>query len=130
MSLTTGFRLGKRELEIMNLVWDMGEATVQGVCERLERRGAYSTVLTMMRTLERKGMLTHRVSGRTFIYRPQVTRDQVQGSMLRDMRELLFGGSATLMLSSMLSHERMTATELAELRRLLDQAGTAESPNP
>ena len=129
MSLTAGFRLGKRELEIMNVVWDMGEATVQGVCERLHRRAAYSTVLTMMRTLERKGMLTHRVSGRTFIYRPQVTRDRVQGSMLRDIRELLFNGSAALMLSSMLSHEPMSAQELAELRRVLDQAGGAESHN-
>ena len=129
MSLTAGFRLGKRELEIMNVVWDMGEATVQGVCERLHRRAAYSTVLTMMRTLERKGMLTHRVSGRTFIYQAQVTRDRVQGSMLRDIRELLFGGSAALMLSSMLSHEPMSAQELAELRRVLDQAGGAESHN-
>ena len=44
---STGFRLGKRELEILQVVWDMGEATVQDVCDRLARPAAYSTVLTL-----------------------------------------------------------------------------------
>lgn len=122
MLRTTGFRLGKRELEIMNVVWDLGEATVQDVCDRLERPAAYSTVLTMMRTLEAKGMLSHRVFGRTFIYRPEVPRDRVRSSLIDEMRHLLFGGSAALLLNSMLSHGQLSAEELAELNRVLSQA--------
>lgn len=122
MLQTSGFRLGKRELEIMNVVWDMGEATVQEVCDRLHRPAAYSTVLTMMRTLEEKGMLSHRVLGRTFVYRPEIRRDRVQSSLIDEMRQLLFGGSAALLVNSMLSHRRLSPTELAELRRVLSQA--------
>ncbi len=125
MLQTTGLRLGKRELEIMNVVWDLSEATVQDVCERLARPAAYSTVLTMMRTLETKGVLSHRVFGRTFIFRPMISRDDVRGSMLSTVRELLFGGSASLLVNSMISQERMNADELAELRRVLDAARPA-----
>ena len=129
MFQNTRLRLGKRELEILNVVWDSGEATVQDVCERLERRAAYSTVLTMMRTLEAKGMLSHRVTGRTFIYRPQVPRDEVRSSMVHEVRELLFGGSAALLLSSMLNHDAMSAKDLAELRHVLSQAQAGETPS-
>src|SRR5262245_7021941 len=78
MSQLSGVRLGKRGLEIMNIVWDLGEATVQDVVDRLERPAAYSTVLTMMRALESKGLLGHRTFGRTFIYRPEMPREQVR----------------------------------------------------
>ena len=122
----TGFRLGKRELEIMNVVWDLGEATVQDVCDRLERPAAYSTVLTMMRTLEAKGMLSHRVFSRTFVYRPQVPRDRVQSSLIDEVRHLLFGGSAALLVNSMLTRAQLSAEEIAELRRVLSQADTGD----
>jgi len=118
---STGFRLGKRELEIMQVVWEMGEATVQDVCDRLERAAAYSTVLTMMRTLETKGLLNHRVVGRTFVYRPQVPREEVRAALVHEMREVLFGGSAAMLVSSMLSHSPMSAEELAELRAILNR---------
>jgi len=117
-----GLRLGQRELEIMNIVWDREEATVQDVVDRLERPAAYSTILTMMRTLESKGLLEHRVFGRTFVYRATVRRQKVQGSVLEEVRRLLFRGSPALLLNSMLSHTSMSEQEVAELRRLLDEA--------
>jgi predicted transcriptional regulator len=118
---STGFRLGKRELEILQVVWDLGEATVQNVCDRLQRPAAYSTVLTMTRTLEAKGLLNHRVFGRTFVYRPQVPREEVRAALVHEMREVLFGGSAAMLVSSMLSHGPMSAPELAELREILNR---------
>ena len=122
MSGTNQFRLGKRELEIMNIVWDREEATVHDVCDRLRRPAAYSTVLTMMRTLETKGMISHRVFGRTFVYRACQPRSRVRSSLLHELREMLFDGSSALLLTSMLDHGPMSAEEFAELRRLLDQA--------
>lgn len=118
---SSGFRLGKRELEILQVVWDMGEATVQDVCDRLERAAAYSTVLTMMRTLETKGLLNHRVFGRTFVYRPQVPCEKVRAALVHEMREVLFGGSAAMLVSTMLSHSPMSAAELTELRDILNR---------
>ena len=125
MFAATGFRLGKRELEIMNVVWDSGEATVQDVCDRLARPAAYCTVLTMMRTLETKGMLTHRVDGRTFVYRPHVPRERVRASLVHELRELVFDGSATLLVNTMLNHGTMNVADLSELRRLLAQTEMA-----
>lgn len=129
MFSATGVRLGKRELEIMNIVWDLGEATVQEVCDRLERRAAYSTVITMMRTLEAKGMLSHRVDARTFVYRANVPRDRVRASMLHEMRDLLFGGSPAILLHTMLSGTPMSAEELAELQTILSQVESKGAPH-
>jgi predicted transcriptional regulator len=122
---STGLRLGKRELEILHIVWDLGEATVQDVVDRLERPAAYSTVLTMMRTLESKGVLGHRVDGRTFVYRPLMSREHVQSSMLNMVRDVLFRGSTAVLVNSMISQSPMSRADLAELRRLLDQVEEA-----
>jgi predicted transcriptional regulator len=124
MLQTQGLRLGKRELEMLNTVWDLGEATVQDVCDRLARPAAYSTVLTMMRTMETKGVLEHRTKGRTFVYHARVSREHVQNSMLGAVRDVLFGGSAASLVNSMLSQAPMSPKELDELRRVLEQAAT------
>jgi predicted transcriptional regulator len=106
----------------MEVVWELGEATVQDVCDRLVRPAAYSTVLTMMRTLEHKGVLAHVARHRTFVYHPQIPREEVCTSMLRDLRDRLFRGSAALLMNNLLSQHRMAPEELAELRRMLSQA--------
>ena len=125
MLQTPSLRLGRRELEMLNIVWDLGEATVQDVCDRLERRAAYSTVLTMMRTLEGKGVLDHRMDGRTFVYSARISREDVQESMLRSVRDVLFGGSVASLVNAMLHQSAMSPEELQELRRLLDQAAVS-----
>jgi len=69
--INSDIRLGRLELQIMNVVWDRGKATVHDVKNALSRRKpAYSTILTMMRKLEVKGYLEHEVDGRTYVYRP------------------------------------------------------------
>jgi len=129
MLQTPNLRLGRRELEMLNIVWDLVEATVQDICDRLERRAAYSTVLTMMRTLENKGVLGHRTDGRTFVYHALISREQVQISMLSSVRDVLFGGSLASLLNAMLSQSAMSSQELEELRRLLDQAKPSGNPH-
>ena len=114
-----GFRLGRRELEIMNVIWDVGEATVQDVCDRLD--GArYTTVQTMLRTLEAKGLLSHRVVQRSFVFRAVISRRRVQICKLDELRSAMFRGSTTELFSSMLNHVAMTPEELGELCRLID----------
>jgi predicted transcriptional regulator len=129
MLQTPNLRLGRRELEILNIVWDLGEATVQDVCDRLERRAAYSTVLTMMRTLENKGVLAHRADGRTFVYYPRISREHVQSTMLHSVRDVLFNGSIASLVNTMLNQTPMSHQELCELRQLLDKAAS-ESKDP
>ena len=79
----------------MKLVWARGQASVRDVYEALlaERRIAYTTVMTMMNVLEKKGHLRKRAAGRSYVYRPTRPQRQVIGSMVREFVERVFGGS-------------------------------------
>ena len=80
-------RLGRLGLQIMNIVWGKGKATVHDVKEAISlgRTPAYTTILTMMRKLEAKGYLEHEVDERTYIYRATISRQEVRQSLLADL---------------------------------------------
>ncbi len=109
------------ELRLMNVVWRLGKATVKDVKNALPRRKplAYSTVLTVMRILERKGFLRHDTVERTYVYYPVVTRDEVIRSTVRSLTNRLFDGSAELLMVSVLEKERWSAEELRRLKQLI-----------
>ncbi len=111
--------LTPQELEIMKVVWSRGHATVRDVYEALleERRIAYTTVMTMMNVLEKKGHLRKKAEGRSFLYRPTRPRRQVVGSMVRDFVQRVFGGSAAPLLAHLVDEERLTPEELDALAR-------------
>ena len=120
-------RLGRLELQIMNVVWDRGKATVHDVKNALSRRKpAYSTILTMMRKLEAKGYLKHEVDGRTYVYRPSISRQAVRHGVLGDVVERLFEGSASLLLTSLCEQNRISENELCEIRKLIEEGGKNE----
>ncbi len=113
--------LGRRELSIMNVVWELGQATVRDVVERLPADLAYTTVLTMMRHLEKKGYLTHEAVGKQYVYRPTVAREDVQRTTVAQLTERLFGGAATELISTVLQTQELTDEEVRELRAVLDR---------
>ena len=109
------------ELKLMNIVWKLGEARVKDVKNALPRRKplAYSTVLTVMRILERKGFVRHETDNRTYVYYPIVSRDEVVESMLRNMANRLFDGSAELLMVNVLQKEKLSLEELRRLKQLI-----------
>jgi predicted transcriptional regulator len=111
--------LTPQELEIMKMVWGRQESSVRDVYEALRerRRIAYTTVMTMMNVLERKGHLKKRAEGRSFVYRAARPRQKVVGSMLRDFVDRVFGGSAEPLLVQLVEDRHLTARELDELAR-------------
>jgi BlaI family penicillinase repressor len=120
-------RLGKLELQIMNVVWDRGKATVHDVKNALSRRKpAYSTILTMMRKLEAKGYLEHEVDGRTYVYRPSISQQAVRHGVLGDVVERLFEGSTSLLLTSLVEQNRISKNELSQIRKLIEERGKNE----
>jgi BlaI family penicillinase repressor len=120
-------RLGKLELQIMNVVWDRGKATVHDVKNALSRRKpAYSTILTMMRKLEAKGYLEHEVDGRTYVYRPLISQQAVRQGVLGDVVERLFEGSTSLLLTSLVEQNRISKNELSQIRKLIEERGKNE----
>jgi predicted transcriptional regulator len=113
--------LGDLQLAIMRILWERSEASVADVHEALrrERRLALTTIATMLRKMEEKGVVDHRVEGRQFIYRPLVEEHAVQRSMVRELTRKLFGGDGAALVSHLLTEREIAADELPKLRRLI-----------
>ena len=115
--------LGELQKAVMEIVWEMGEATVNQVRDRLGKRKklAYTTVLTVMQKLDKSGWLTHREEGRAYIYEPTKTRDEAGRSSLRQFIDRICGGSPIAAFQHLLADEDLNADDLAALRKMIDK---------
>jgi predicted transcriptional regulator len=115
--------LTDQELEIMKIVWERPTATVREVYEALleRRKVAYTTVMTMMKILEQKGYLTRKQVERAYVYRPAQPKKRVIQAMVRDFVNRVFNGSAEPLLAHLIEDKRLTAGEIAEIRRLIGE---------
>ena len=111
------------ELELMDVLWDRGQATVSEIVEALpEERLAYSSVLTMMRILEQKGYVEHDKEGRAFIYRPLVDRQQAQKSVIGYLLKRFFNNSPELLVVNLLEHDDVGPDEVKRLKRMIEKS--------
>ena len=113
------------ELELMDVVWEQGEATAGSVMEALspERTGeaARSTVRTMLRILEKKGYLKHREEGRSYVYRPVIDREEARRRMIRHLADRISRGSTNLLVRYILELEETSREELEEIKRWIEE---------
>jgi predicted transcriptional regulator len=111
--------LTPQELELMKVVWRRGTATVRDVYEALlERRQiAYTTVMTMLNVLEKKGHLAKRAEGRSYVYAPVRTKQRVLGAMVREFVERVFDGSAEPLLVHLLEERQLSERDLDQLAK-------------
>ena len=114
-------RLGDLQLRIMRVLWQRQEASVAIVHEELggAAKFAYTTIATMLRKMEVRGLVSHYEEGRSFIYKPRIKEDAVSRSMADDLLEKLFGGSLTLAVNHLLRSREVSREELRELERLI-----------
>jgi BlaI family penicillinase repressor len=121
MSKTKIHRLGDLQLRIMKVLWGGGEATVAVVHEALgpESDLAYTTVATMLRKMEARGLLRHRLEARSFVYRAAVAEEAVSRGMADHLLERLFEGSLADMVRHLLSHREVSRAELSKLEKLI-----------
>ena len=115
--------LGELQSAVMNVVWELGEATVGQVRDRLavDRELAYTTVLSVMQKLEKAGWLKHRTDGRSYVYKPRRSRSDAGRNALRGFTERMFGGDPLVLFEHLLEDERLTAAELSELRKMIER---------
>lgn len=117
--------LTRQELEIMKVVWDRGSAKVGDVCEIISNRKptAYTTILTLMGILEEKGVLSHARSGRAYVYKPLLSRQQATRNQIEDVVTRFFEGRPEKLVESLLQHSLVepdqieTAIALAKSKR-------------
>jgi BlaI family transcriptional regulator, penicillinase repressor len=123
MSRTKVHRLGDLQLRIMKVLWGRGEATVANVHQALAGEGdlAYTTMATMLRKMEARGLVRHRIAGRSFVYRPAVAADAVTRGMADHLLDRLFEGSLADMLGHLLTNREVSREELSKLQRLIAQ---------
>jgi predicted transcriptional regulator len=109
------------ELRPMEVLWQRGSATVAEVTAALSESGilSYSTVLTTLRILERKGYVHHTKEGQAFVYRPVVQRSQAQKSALGNLLSRFFDNSPELLVMNLLRTEKIDAEDLERLQRLI-----------
>lgn len=110
-----------RELDVMAVLWELGSATVREVREKIDANLAYTTVLTILRTLEAKGHVEHDTEGRAHRYYPLVARDEAGTTALRQILGKIFSGSPEALLTRLVSDERLEEEDLRRLRTLLDE---------
>ena len=114
----------------MNVLWDLSEATVGDVVERIEgpSRPAYNTVLTLLRILERKGYVRHEKQGRAFTYAPVVNRVEARRGALTHLLSRFFNGSREQLVMDLLGHDDIDADQLAQVKTLLNDAAAGARP--
>jgi predicted transcriptional regulator len=111
----------ERELEILKILWDKGEASVREVYERMSQSApiVQNTVQAFLRTMEDKGLVRHRTEGRTFIYRPVPQKDRTQQDLVGGVLERVFDGAIDQLVQSALSLRKPTKEELDKLEELI-----------
>jgi predicted transcriptional regulator len=111
--------LTNRETDVMQVLWDQGPSVVAEVREKLADELAYTTVLTILRTLEAKGYVGHEEEGRVHRYFAQVGQQAAQKSALQHLKQRLFKGSAELLFTHLVSDQQLTAEQVRRMRKLL-----------
>lgn len=116
--------LSRREREIMDVLYHLGEATAQDVRQRMPDPPSYSGVRGLLRVLEEKGHVTHRAAGAKYVYRPTVPRAQASATALRQVLRTFFDGSAASAVAALLdlSADELTAEEYEQLQQMIEHA--------
>ena len=113
--------LTKCELEVMDVVWRKGRATVQDVVDSLERPLAYTTVMTTLKIPdEQRDVLRKKKQGRAYIYEPAVSREEISSSMAADLTQRLFGGSVKSFVLSLVESDSMSQSDIEELKQAIE----------
>ena len=108
------------ETEVLRLVWQLDKATVQQVCDSLpvKRKITYATVQTLLRRLERKGYLKHRIRGKAHVFFGAIKSEKVIKRSVNDFLDRLFGGDPIPLMQHLAEHGKIDADDIEELKRL------------
>ena len=109
------------ELAILRVLWARGPSTVRQVADALERDTGYTTALKLLQIMTEKGLVRRDETSRTHVYAPAFTEDQTQRTLVSDLLNRAFGGSAAKLVLQALATSKTSPEELVEIKRLLDK---------
>jgi BlaI family penicillinase repressor len=113
----------KLEMQVLSVLWERGPSTVRDLLDALPDRKvrAYTTILTVMQVMEKKGLVSHTAQGNTHLYSATVSRAKVARPFLRGMVRNLFGGSPATVMQHLLADSDVSREELGEIKRLIEE---------
>jgi predicted transcriptional regulator len=122
----------ERQFGVLRVLWEQGPLTVRGLMEHLPRgdQQPYTTVLGLMQTMEKAGLLQHEKEGLTHRYRPLVSRQEATGSLLADFLRRFFHGSAEQLILGLVDAEQLSPDELGAIEARLAQADAGSESKP
>ena len=115
--------LGKVQLRIMQILWARGSATAREITDVLSETDnlAHSTIQTLLRKMETKGVINHEIDDRTFRFIPLIQEHEITKNAAHDLLTRMFKGSAFGLVSHLLSHEDISSEEMSRIRELLNK---------
>ena len=119
----------KSELEILSVLWDKESATVREVFDSLgsESQVGYTTVLKLMQIMHDKGLVGRDESSRAHVYFPKLERNEAASGLLGDVINKVFGGSRARLVQQLLDDEKISASEVDEIKNLINKARKKEA---
>lgn len=124
--MSTDIYLTDREADVIQVLWDHGPSVVSEVKDKLADDLAYTTVLTILRTLEQKGYVKHEEEGRVHRYFATVKEEAARKSALQHLTGKLFKGSAELLFTHLVADRKLSKVQIERMRELLASAGKKE----
>lgn len=115
-------KLSRRERQIMDIVYRLGEVSVNDVLEHLPDPPSYSSVRALLRVLEDKGYLTHEEQGAKYVYKPTLKRESARSSALKNLLNTFFDNSPEQVVATLISENNLSKGELENLSKLIEQA--------
>ena len=111
------------EMQILSVLYENGSATARTVLKSMPdgKSRAYTTILSAMQVMEKKGLLAHDICGKTHVFRPARSRKQILGPFMRKVVRDIFSGKPSAMMQALLNNEEICDEEIAELRDILDK---------
>lgn len=113
--------LSETQLELMRVLWRKGEADTQTVCDGLKKTLAYTTVATLLKRLEKRGVLQTTTRERKLIYKPLVSEEEVLTSMVASLVGTLFKGDSSALVSHLIKEDEINKDDLAKITKMINK---------
>jgi predicted transcriptional regulator len=112
------------ETQVLGVLWERGPSTVRQVLEHLPdgRERAYTTVLTVLQGMDRKGLVTRTQDGAAHVFHPAVSREDVVGPLMRRLLQNIFGGAPSRAVQALLDTAEVSPEEIKQIRKVINDA--------
>ena len=117
------------EMQILSVLWEKGNATVREVLEAMPdgKKRAYTSILSVMQVMEKKGLLRHSIRGTAHVYRPAVHKKKIIQPFMRKVLNEVFGGKPSAMMQALLTETSISDNEIRQIQKILKEANQTKS---